>query len=73
VGDPLARVDDRDEILRLLAELTRHQREALVLTEWLGLSSEEAGGMMRISASTVRVHLARARAALRASQVMDDE
>ena len=72
-ADAIARIEDRDEILHLLGRLTRNQREAIVLTEWSGLTSAEAGDVMRISASTVRVHLSRAKAALRQAQVMIDE
>jgi DNA-directed RNA polymerase specialized sigma24 family protein len=32
---------------------------------WLGMSSEEAAGLLRIEAVSVRVRMARARAALR--------
>jgi RNA polymerase sigma factor (sigma-70 family) len=72
-ADGLARIEDRDEILHLLAQLTRNQREALVLTEWMGLTSQEVGDVMRISPSTVRVHLSRAKATLREAKVNIDE
>jgi RNA polymerase sigma factor (sigma-70 family) len=63
--DELARVEEREDIVRALAPLTPRQRAALVLTDLLGLTSEEAAGALRIKASTVRVLVARARAALR--------
>jgi RNA polymerase sigma-70 factor, ECF subfamily len=63
--DELAKVEERDKILRALAPLTARQRAALVLTDLLGLTSDEAADALRIKASTVRVLVARARAALR--------
>jgi RNA polymerase sigma factor (sigma-70 family) len=63
--DELAKVEEREDIFRALAPLTARQRAALVLTDLLGLTSEEAGEALRIKASTVRVLVARARAALR--------
>jgi RNA polymerase sigma-70 factor (ECF subfamily) len=63
--DELAKVEEREDIVRALAPLTPRQRAALVLTDLLGLTSEEAAGALRIKASTVRVLVARARAALR--------
>jgi RNA polymerase sigma factor (sigma-70 family) len=48
-----------------LARLPRGQREALVLVEWLGLGSEEAGRVLGIDASSVRGRLHRGRSSLR--------
>jgi len=53
------------EVRSALARLPHAQREAIVLIEWLGLSSEEAGRVLRIDASSVRGRLHRGRAALR--------
>jgi len=63
--DPIADSDDRDSIRRLLAMLPDGQREVLVLIEWLGMTSEEAGDVLGISAGAVRVRLTRAKQALR--------
>jgi len=63
--DPAHVVETRTEVLRLLASLPRAQREALVLVEWLGLTTEEAGRVLGIEAVSVRGRLHRARAALR--------
>lgn len=63
--DGLAVVEERDMVARALARLAPRQRAALVLTEGLGLTSAEVGHVLGIRASTVRVQLARARAALR--------
>jgi RNA polymerase sigma-70 factor (ECF subfamily) len=48
-----------------LASLTTAQREALILVEWLGLTSEEAGRILGVDASTVRGRIHRGRASLR--------
>lgn len=64
--DELAEVEAQDEAVRLLAGLTPRERSALVFTAFLGYSSEEAGRLMGIKASTVRVLTNRARASLRA-------
>jgi RNA polymerase sigma factor (sigma-70 family) len=64
-GDEIAKVEEREDVIRALAPLTARQRAALILTDLLGLTSEQAGEALRIKASTVRVLVARARAALR--------
>jgi RNA polymerase sigma-70 factor (ECF subfamily) len=53
------------DVRRALARLPRGQREALILVEWLDLSSEEAGRVLGIDASSVRGRLHRGRASLR--------
>lgn len=72
-ADPMGRIEDRDEIVRLIVRLPRSQRQALVLVEWAGLTSEEAGHVMGIDGSTVRVHLTRAKVTLRERQGADGE
>ena len=57
--DALAAVEARDEATRLLRTLTPREREALVLTAYLGYSTEEAGTLLGIKANTVRVLTAR--------------
>lgn len=64
-GDELADVELRDEAIRLLARLTPRERAAIVVTAYLGYSSEEAGELLGIRATTVRVLTNRARATLR--------
>jgi RNA polymerase sigma-70 factor, ECF subfamily len=64
-ADDLAVVEGRDAVVRALRTLTPQQRQAAVLTWLLGYSSEEAGRMLGIRASTVRVLTSRARAAMR--------
>ena len=58
-------VDDRDTAARALSALTPRQRAALVLTEALGYSGDEAGRLLGIKASTVWALTHQARAALK--------
>jgi RNA polymerase sigma-70 factor (ECF subfamily) len=60
-------VDDRALLADMLASLTPRQRAALVLTEALGYSGEEAGRMLGIKASTVWALTHQARANLKAT------
>jgi RNA polymerase sigma-70 factor (ECF subfamily) len=53
------------DLRNALARLPRGQRKALVLVDWLGLGSEEAGQVLGIDASSVRGRLHRAHATLR--------
>ena len=52
--DAFAAIEDRDAVIRALRELIPQQRAAIVLTALLGYSSEEAGQMLGMRASTVR-------------------
>ena len=70
--DPLDEVESRDEVLRALATLTPRQRMSLVLTDLLDHSSEEAGRLMGVSPTTVRVLASQGRAALRTGTGDDD-
>lgn len=63
--DGLGDVESRDEVQRLLRALTPREREALVLTSYLGYSTVEAGRLLGIRANTVRVLTARARVSIR--------
>lgn len=63
--DPLEGVEARDEAARLLRGLTVREREAIVLTSYLGYRAEEAGRLLGIRASTVRALTTRARASIR--------
>jgi RNA polymerase sigma-70 factor, ECF subfamily len=63
--DALADIEARDAVVRALAPLTPRQRAALVLTDLLGLTSEEAGKALGVRPSTVRVLAARGRDRLR--------
>jgi RNA polymerase sigma factor (sigma-70 family) len=63
--DALATVEDRDVVVRALRDLTPDQRAAVVLTGYVGLTSEEAGKMLGMRAGTVRTLATRARTAIR--------
>lgn len=63
--DALATVEDRDAVVRALRSLTPDQRAAVVLTGYVGLTSEEAGSVLGMRAGTVRALGARARATIR--------
>jgi RNA polymerase sigma-70 factor (ECF subfamily) len=63
--DAFATVEDRDAVVRALRHLTPEQRAAVMLTSYVGLTSDEAGQLLRMRASTVRTLATRARAAVR--------
>ncbi len=63
--DALRAVEERDAVVRALGALTRGQRSAIVLTDLIGLTSEEAAKALGVRPSTVRVLAARGRSALR--------
>ncbi len=65
VQDPLKVVEDRDELARRLLELPARQRAALILTEYLGHDSAQAGRALGIRPGTVRRLASKGRAALR--------
>jgi RNA polymerase sigma factor (sigma-70 family) len=62
---PFAEIDMQQDVVAALAELTPRQRAALVLTDVMDYSSEEAGRALGVSAGTVRGLASRARATLR--------
>jgi RNA polymerase sigma-70 factor, ECF subfamily len=63
--DALASVDATDVVIRALAALTPKERAAVVLTDLLDLTSEEAGKALGVRPSTVRVLAGRGRDRLR--------
>jgi len=69
--DDFADVEDRDVVGRILGTLPPRQRAALVLTELLGFSAEEAGSVLGVQASTVRSLTRNAREAARRMEVPD--
>jgi RNA polymerase sigma-70 factor, ECF subfamily len=71
-GDDFADADDRDAVRRVLSTLPPRQRAALVLTEMLGLSSEEAGRALGVRASTVRSLSHQGRESFREAMEVDD-
>lgn len=71
--DAFAAADARQVVARALAGLSRRQRAALVLTELLGFTSEEAGLTLGIRPVTVRVLASQGRAAMKRSLERSDE
>jgi RNA polymerase sigma-70 factor, ECF subfamily len=71
--DLFAEAEDRQVVARALAGLSPRQRAALVLTELLEFSSEEAGGVLSIRPATVRALASQGRAAIRRSTEHRDE
>ncbi len=69
--DPVQPPDTLREIADAIASLPRGQREAFMLVDWLGMSAEEAGRVLRIAPVSVRSRIHRARAALR-DRLRDD-
>ncbi len=63
--DHFSSADARTMIGPALDALTPRQRAALVLTELLGMTSEEAGSILKVRPVTVRVLSSQARAAMR--------
>jgi RNA polymerase sigma-70 factor, ECF subfamily len=63
--DDLAAVETHDEVVRLLRELDPRQRAAVLLTAILDYSTEEAGRMLGLRASSVRSLTTRARARMK--------
>jgi RNA polymerase sigma-70 factor, ECF subfamily len=57
--------ETRTEIDDAIASLSRGQRQAFMLVQWLGMTAEQAGRILRIAPASVRSRVHRARAALR--------
>lgn len=64
-GDDVDAADARTVIGDALARLSPRQRAAIVLTELLGFSSEDAGSILGIRAVTARVLTSQGRTAMR--------
>jgi RNA polymerase sigma-70 factor (ECF subfamily) len=71
--DAFGAVDDRVTVSNALARLTPKQRAAVVLTDLLGYSAEEAAGLLGIRSSTVRSLSSNARSTLRGAVELADE
>jgi RNA polymerase sigma factor (sigma-70 family) len=65
--DPFDEVNLKEDVRRMLLELSPRQRAALVLLDLYGYGSEEAARIMGIRPSTVRALATQGRAVLRAS------
>ena len=66
-SDPFDDVDLKEDLRRMLLDLSPRQRAALVLLDLYGYGSEDAARIMGIRPSTVRALASQGRAALRAS------
>ena len=66
-SDPFDDVDLKEDLRRMLLDLSPRQRAALVLLDLYGYGSEEAGRILGVRPSTVRALASQGRAALRAS------
>ncbi len=63
--DGIRRVEEQEAIVRVLAALTPKQRAAIVLTNFLDFTAEEAGGFLGLSPGAVRTLASRGRSELR--------
>ena len=70
--ESIAAIEADDAVVRALSPLSPRKRAAVVLIDLLGYSSEEAGHILGIRAATVRTHVSRAHADLKASIGADD-
>jgi RNA polymerase sigma-70 factor (ECF subfamily) len=62
---PFSEIDEQQDVIAALSELSPRQRAALVLTDVLDYSSEEAARVLGVTAGTVRGLASRARENLR--------
>ena len=72
-ADDFAAADAREVVRATLATLTPRQRAALVMTDLLSFSSEEAGQVLGIRGGTVRSLVAQGRQAFRSALEADDD
>ena len=71
--DAIAASETRSDLMRALAGLPDSQKEALVLVDWLELTSEEAGRILGIRPASVRSRVHRARETLQSRLGARDE
>ena len=71
--DPYEAIDLHDEVVHAIRGLSPHQRAAVVLTELLEYSSDEAADLLGVRPSTIRNLAAQARSSLRRAMGHDDE
>jgi RNA polymerase sigma factor (sigma-70 family) len=72
-ADAIAASDAKSDLLRALSGLPAGQREALVLLDWLELTSEQAGRILGIRPASVRSRAHRAREKLQEELGVRDE
>lgn len=63
--DQFEEVDLSEDVHRAMSSLTRRQRQALVLTAFLGYGPADAAAILRVKPSTVRVLTTQARSVMR--------
>ncbi|HEY7399610.1 MAG TPA: sigma-70 family RNA polymerase sigma factor [Actinomycetota bacterium] len=63
----------RVDVFRAMRSLPLRQRQAVVLRDWAGYETHRVAAMLGMRESTVRVHLARGRAALRTALKVEEE
>jgi len=71
--DETATIDARSDLVRAIAALPEGQREALVLTEWVEMTSEEASEVLGIKPASVRSRTHRAHEVLKERLEVRDE
>jgi RNA polymerase sigma-70 factor (ECF subfamily) len=71
--DAIAASETKSDLVRALADLPDGQKEALVLVDWLELTSEEAGRVLGIRPASVRSRVHRARESLQEQLGVRDE
>ena len=71
--DDFADADDRETVRQVLSTLPPRQRAALVLTELLGFSPDDAGRALGVQASTIRSLSHQGRASFRRALEVDDD
>jgi RNA polymerase sigma factor (sigma-70 family) len=57
--------DEHEDLVRAIRALPLRQRQVVALRDWAGFSTNDVATMLSVRDNTVRVHLARAHAALR--------
>lgn len=62
----------RREVFGAMRALPLRQRQAVVLRDWAGFETGDVAHLIGIRESTVRVHLARGRAALRKALIVEE-
>jgi len=70
--DGFAEAEMREDVRRLLLEVTPRQRAALLLVDLLGYPAEQAASILRIRPSTVRNLLSQGRTTLRSTEGVRD-
>ena len=71
--DPYVAADARDAVVRTIAGLSPRQRQALVLTDLLDRSTDEAAELMHVTSSTIRSLVSEAHKAMRTVMEIDDD